>query len=387
MPQNEITKLINSIALTDRAYENVTYRQLSPDSFDETFVTALADQSGPDLLLLSHESLVEHRGRLQPFSYEAFPLRTFRDTYVEGAEIFALGDGVYGLPLMVDPLVIYWNRDIFSSNGFLAAPKTWEELVSGIVPTLAIKDYNRNVNRAAVAMGEYNNVKNAFSIISLLLIQGGSNLVVEESQSRYSVQLNRQIGGGNSGPFDGAAAFYSNFSNINNSLYTWNRSLREDKDMFLSEDLAVYFGLASEGRDIEAKNPNLSFDVAEVPQGATATTKRTYGVFYAFSIPKAAKNKTASLTVMQRLADSANAKKMADGYGMAPVHRSTVVVGSSDVFGRIAYSSAFFSRGWLNPDKENVGKILDTMLDDINANRSSVNMSVLDATTRIQQAF
>jgi ABC-type glycerol-3-phosphate transport system substrate-binding protein len=387
VPEVHIVQLLSEISVEDESFRNVTYKAFSPENFDNAFITALADQGSPDLLLLSHESLVEHRGRLQPFSYEAFPLRTFRDTYVEGAEIFALGDGVYGLPLMVDPLVFYWNRDIFSSNGFLSAPKTWEELVSGVVPTLTVKDYSRNINRASVAMGEYNNVKNAFSVISLLLLQGGSKMVVELDPARYSVEINSQTGGGFSGPFDGAAAFYSNFSNINNSLYTWNRSLREDKDMFLSEDLAVYFGLASEGRDIEAKNPNLSFDVAEVPQGATATTKRTYGVFYAFSIPKAAKNKTSSLAVMQRLADSANAKNLADNYGMAPVHRNTVAAGSSDVFGRIAYSSAFFSRGWLNPDKERVGQALDTMLDDINANRSDVSSAAGDAASRIQQAF
>lgn len=387
LPEYQMAQLLNTIKLEDEGYQWVTYKAISPENFDAEFITALADQKSPDLLLLSHESLVEHRGRLQSFTYEVFPLRTFRDTYVEGAEIFALTDGVYGLPVMVDPLVLYWNRDIFSSNGFLAAPKTWEELVSGVVPTLAIKDYNRTVNRAAVALGEYTNVKNAFSIISLLLLQGGSSLVIEESPTRYSVQLNSQVGGGNAGPFDSATAFYSNFSNINNSLYTWNRSLREDKDMFLSEDLALYFGLASEGKDIEVKNPNLSFDVAEVPQGATATTKRTYGAFYAFSIPKAAKNKTASLMVMQRLGAAQNAKTLADGYGMAPVHRSTVVLGSSDVYGRIAYTSAVFARGWLNPDRDRLDETFTTMLDDVNANRRDVYSATSDAVTRIQQTF
>lgn len=387
VPEQQMFELLEEIKIADEGYQWVTYKSFTPESFDNAFVTALADQKGPDLLLLSHESLVEHRGRLQPLTYEAFPFGTIRDTYVEGAEVFALMDGMYGLPVMVDPLVLYWNRDMFSSNGLLAAPKTWEDLVSSIVPTLTVKDYSRTINRASVAMGEYSNVKNAFPIISLLLLQGGSRMVVEESPTRYSVELAGQIGGGNTDPFDSAIAFYSNFSNINNSLYTWNRSLREDKDMFLSEDLAVYFGMASEGKDIEIKNPNLSFDIAEVPQGATATTKRTYGQFYAFSVPKAAKNKTASFIVMQRLAEAANAQKLADSYGMAPVHRSSVAAGNSDVYGRIAYTSAVFARGWLNPDKDRVGQVFTTMLDDVNANRSDVYAATNDAVTRVQQAF
>jgi ABC-type glycerol-3-phosphate transport system substrate-binding protein len=387
LPEEHITNLLNQIKTEDEAYERVTYKYISPDNFDSEFVTALADQQAPDLLLIPHESLVEHRGRLQALSYEAFPLRTIRDTYVEGAEIFALSDGVYGLPLMVDPLVQYWNRDIFSSNGILGAPKTWEDMVANVVPTLTIKDFNRNVNRASVALGEYSNVKNAFGILSLLLVQGGSSLVKETSPTLYSVELNYQVGGGNNGPFDSAVAFYSNFSNINNSLYTWNRSLREDKDMFLSEDLALYFGLASEGKDIEVKNPNLSFDVAEVPQGATATNRRTYGVFYAFSIPKAAKNKNASLVVMQKLADVTNAKTLADRYGMAPVHRASLAAGSSDVYGRVAYTSAVVARAWLNPDRDRLDNVLSTMLDDVNANRRDVYGATSDAVTRIQQTF
>ena len=65
---------------------------------------------------MSHEKLVEHRSRLQSIPYESFPERDFRNRYIDGASIFAMRDGVYAFPLMVDPLVMYWNRDIFSDK-------------------------------------------------------------------------------------------------------------------------------------------------------------------------------------------------------------------------------------------------------------------------------
>ena len=371
----------------DPGFNRVSYKYFPPDDFDSAFVNALADQNPPDLLFMSQERLVKHRTRLQPLSYETFPLRDFRTTYIDGAEVFALEDGLYGVPVGVDPLVLYWNRDIFARSGFIVPPETWEEVVASFVPTLTVRDFSRNIQTAGVAMGEYRNVKNALPVISLLTIQGGSAMVVER-QGTYQIQLNQLSGQGTvSQPFTNAAAFFTNFSNTNNTLYSWNRALRLDRAMFLSEDLAMYFGFASEGRDLAAKNPNLSFDIAEVPQGETASVRRTYGRFYAFTIPKAADNKNGAYAVMLRLSAPEQAKQLSDGYNFAPVNRGLLGTGSNDVYGRIAYTSAPYARGWLNPDTTVLGNIFMQMLDDINANRRDIGSAANDAVNRIQQAF
>lgn len=387
LPQGVFDSMLREVSTADAGFNTVYYRYIPPEDFDSVFVNALADQKAPDLLLLPHDKLIEHRSRLQPISYESYPLRTFRSTYIDGAEIFAMSDGLYGLPVAVDPLLMYWNRDIFATNGLITAPLTWEAVVADIVPTLTVRDYNRNIKLASIAMGEYGNIKNAFPILSMLLLQGGSVLVTE-SKKQYQVRLD-EIAGQNSSarPFANAAAFYTNFSNTNNTLYSWNRSLRLDKEMFLSEDLALYFGYASEGIDIATKNPNLNFDVAEVPQGAAATVKRTYGQFYAFVIPSAAPNKAGAQAAMQKLASSENTKKLVDGYNLAPVYRTLVAEGSADVYGRIAYQSAIYTQGWLNPDTEKVDEVWGKMLDDINANRSDINAAASDAVNRLRQIY
>ncbi len=386
LPYGAMESLLQKMRDTDEGYNNVTYRYVAPEEFDQVFVNALADQKGPDLLLLPHDRLVKHRTRLQPIPYESFPVRDFRSTYIDGAEIFALSDGIYGLPVAVDPLVMYWNRDIFSTNGLLSAPTTWEEVVNTTVPTLTVRDFNRNIQLSAVAMGEYRNISNAFPVLSLLLLQGGS-VMVTEGQNQYRIRLDETVNQSGAQPFVTAATFYTNFSNVSNTLYSWNRALTLDKDRFLSEDLALYFGYLSEGRDIAAKNPNLNFDVAEVPQGASATVKRTYGQYYAFVIPKTAPNKAGALTAMQTLGGETNAKQIADGYNFAPAHRSTLAVGSNDVYGRVGYASAVYARGWLNPDLDRLSPVLTTMLEDINANRSDIGSATSDAVNRIQQIY
>jgi hypothetical protein len=105
------------------------------------------------------------------------------------------------------------------------------------------------------------------------------------------------------------------------------------------------------------------------------------------AIPKAAKNQAGSFVAMQVIGSEANAKFLADGYNMTPAHRSTLQQGSNDVYGRVAYASAVYARGWLNPDLDQLDPILVKMLEDISANRRSITSAVNDTIGRIQQIY
>lgn len=384
LPADSIDGLLTEIREKDESFNSVSYRYVSPENFDQEFLNALADQTPPDLLLMSHEKMVEHRNRLQPVSYENYPIRDFRSRYIDGAEIFALKDGLYAFPIMVDPLMMYWNRDTLSDKGLLTAPKTWEDLVANYVPSLTVRDFNRNIQYSGVAMGEYSNIKNAFPIISMLLLQADSALVVEEDRE-YQVLLDSTTNQ-SAGVFSKSLEFYTGFSSVNNSLYSWNRSFNLDRDRFLSEELAIYFGFGSEGKDLEVKNPNLSFDIAEVPQNLNGN-KRTYGNFYGFFVPKVAKNKAGAFVVMQALSSDANAKKIADGYNMAPVSRSLVTAGSNDLYGRVVYQSVPNTRGWLNPDTDRLNAIMDEEIVAVGANRQSPRDAAGDISVRLGQIY
>lgn len=386
LPANGINQVLSELAEENEAYEQITYKYYRPQDFDSVLVNALADGIGPDLVLASHEKLVELRRRIQPVSYESFPVRDIRNTYLDGAQIFALSDGFYGYPIAVDPLMMYWNRDIFATEGYLEAPKTWENLVNVIFPDLIQRDFDRTIRRSVVAMGEYGNVRNAFGIISALMIQGGSERVTEDRDGQYVVQL-QLTSSGEGDPLRAAADFYTRFSKPSNTLYSWNRSFAEDRQQFVAEDLALYFGYASEGKQIEAINPNLNFDIAEIPQGASATTRRTYAKFYALSLLKSSENKAGAAAVMFDLGGANIAGEIARRNNLVPAFRSLVMLGSNDTYGRVAYQSASIALGWLNPDLVATDNIFKTMTQDINENRNSVGGAASDATTRLRNEY
>jgi len=387
LPAEGVNEVLKTLAVTQEAYKQVTYRYIPPERFDSAFINALADGSAPDLVLIPHESIVKHRTRLEVLPYENFPERDFRNIYVDGAEIFALSNGIIAYPIAVDPLMLYWNRNLLAQENFINAPTTWEDLVTNSVPALTKRTPDRTLTQAAVALGEYSNVRNAFAIISLLAIQGGSALVTEAGNF-YEVKLDETQGGAAAGrPLTTAITFYTNFNTVANTLYSWDRSQPLDREQFLAERLALYFGFGSEARELKERNPNLNFDIAQVPQGQTATVRRTYGIFYGLAVPRLARNKTGAYLVRQDLTGAANAKLIVEANNLAPVHRSLLAAGSNDMYGRIIYEAVPSARGWLNPDRARTDELFTQMLDDIRANRTTIPSAVRDTIIRLEQVY
>jgi ABC-type glycerol-3-phosphate transport system substrate-binding protein len=386
LPQSVMQGVLDEESLADDAYEKVTYRYISPTQFDATLTNALADSEGPDLIIVSQEKLVELRKRIQPVSYEFFPIRDIKNSYLDGAQIFALDDGLYSFPIAVDPLMMYWNRDILATEGMLSSPATWEELINSAFGKLIMRDFDRTIQRGVVAMGEYDNVRNSFGIISALLIQSGSDLVQIDKDGRYQVRL-QFAGDEASDPLKTSVDFYTRFSQPSNALYSWNRSFEEDRLEFLSENLALYFGYGSEGSQMERLNPNLNFDIAEIPQGATDTIRRTYGKFYGLSMLKASTNAAGANIVMSSFASQRIADRIAVDSNMVPLRRSSVAAGSNDTYGRINYMSASIALGWLNPKLEVTNVIFSKMTQDVNENRRDSFGAASDASARLSNSF
>lgn len=384
MDSGKMFDLLADLSETNDAYVDVTYQYVAPDRFASELTSAIADGNGPDIVLISNEELVSLRKRISPISYDSFPVRDIKSVYVDGASVFALSDGLYAYPLAVDPLMLFWNKDMLTNKNFLEAPKTWESLVNSYTPNLTERDFERTITKSTVAMGEYGNINNAFAIISALLLQSGSKGVMDENGS-YVISLNESVNGGK--PLTTTTDFYTRFSRPNNTLYSWNRSFERDRQQFLSEDLALYFGFGSEAREIERQNPNLNFDIAEIPQGATATIRRTYGKFYGLSLIKNSDNITGAAAVMATLASPQYAERIALENNLTPVLRDTIGRGSNDTYGRLTYRSAAIAYGWLNPARPAVDTIFTTMIRDVTEGRFDESQAANDALGRLELEY
>lgn len=377
--------VFNEIVNDDRDFQAVQYVEKDARSFDTELVNAIAEGRSPDLIVLKSDSLVMHRAKLRAVSFESIPERDFRDTYVDGAELFVLSDGVYGLPFAVDPMVMYWNRDLFSANGLATPPRTWEELVATVEPAVTEVGTDLQIQRSTVAFGEYANVRNAKNILSLLFLQSGTEIVAEGDRG-YVITLKETAPGGLP-PADATLSFYTQFANPAGTEYTWNRSLPLDRSRFTSGELALYFGMGSEYRTIEASNPNLNFDITQVPQGASASIKRGFGTFYAFAIPRASGNPQGAWRAAQVLSGESVSAALATGLNLAPVRRSVVGQGTTDPYRQVLYTAALTARAWLDPSPAASENVFKTMIEDVTSGRSRVSEAVTDAIGRLELLF
>ena len=384
--KSSIDRIFTDLRGSQKGMEAVTYTQVDVRNFEETLVNAIAEGKSPDLIILPHELLVSQRAKLYPIPYESFPVRTFKDRYIDGAEIFMRSNGIYGIPFAVDPLVMYWNRDIFSAGGLSTPPRTWEALVSETVKATTRVNDRREISQSAIAFGEYSNVAHAKDILAMLFLQGGSSLV-EEQNGKYRVTMNQSSTNALK-TADAVLFFYTQFAIPSKELYTWNRSRSTDRTEFLNGTLALYFGKASEFGALERENPNLNFDVEQVPQGSDATVYRNYGDFYAFSIPLGAKNKSGAYALAEYLGNPTNAAVIAESFDFAPVHRSTLASGSADLVEGVRYKAALISRGWLDPSPSESDVLFRKMVEEIVANNNErVSDVVSDVVYQLENLF
>jgi len=224
--------VFRNIAQEDKAFGVVQYFSVPEQDFDDELINAIAEGRSPDMVVLSADNLVKHRAKLLAIPYESISLRDYRTTYVDGAEIFALRDGIYAIPFAVDPLMLYWNRDMFASHGLAQAPTSWETIVANVVPKITMTDTNRNIVQSALAFGEYRNVSHAKEVLMLLALQSGSAMVTESDRG-YSVGINQSTAQGARAPLEASLQFFTDFSNPNSPAYSWNRAMAEDKKFLL----------------------------------------------------------------------------------------------------------------------------------------------------------
>jgi len=384
--QSEFNAVLEDIRKKDERWTTVKYTQLQSNGFTENFINSLAEGNSPDLVIVESDLLSQLYTKLIPIPYESYPQRDYKDRFVDGADIFLFPNGVYALPFAVDPLVMYWNKNMIASAGLATPPRTWEELTEKTLPRVTQFTDAGDILQSTVAFGEFQNVRHAKEVLLMLMLQAGSRVSFKNERG-LNIDLNATDSNTPMPPGDAATGFYANFSSRSSTWYTWNRALPDDRSSFLAERLALYFGPGSEYKDIETGNPNLSFDVSEVPQSGATNIKHGYGRFYGFAIPRSAHNAEGAFEVADALSTDATALQLVKRYGFAPVHRSLIESAGGDAVATVLFRSALVAQGWLDPNPEASNTIFSMMIDAISSGRGKVSEAINDATIKLQNAF
>lgn len=377
LPKGDIQSVLTQAGQADTSLNSVTYVQKDSTTVVTDLATAIATGNAPDLILASQEQLYALTKFLMPLPLATLSTRTFTETFIEEGTIFTApgGAGYYGIPFLVDPLVLFYNRNILASSGIAKPPATWEALI-GLVPKVAELTPSRQIKRGLIALGTYDNVTNARAILSTLFLQ------TDIPVSGYSAAgvLTANLGASNNTASGQAVlGFYTQFTDPSKVSYTWNASLKDSVQAFLAGDLALYLGFASEARFLTSANPNLGFAVATIPQPATASAKRTYGLVYSFMIPRGAKNSAGGYQAAALLTGSAVQIIAAEATGLAPATLTQLATVPADPVAAVASAEALYAKGWLSPVPSDTNRVFSGMIGDVISGRSSLETALASA--------
>lgn len=371
-PSDTLNKYVADINNTASETITVTYTQFAPDQFSSAFIAALARGTGPDVVLLPLDMLYPHLDKITPIPYAALPQRTFMDTYVQESNLYLTSNGIIAIPFVIDPLIMYWNRDMWNAAGIATYPKYWEDLTN-LIPKLTVKDSNGNIRKSALAMGDFSNITNAREVIGSLLMQLG-NPVTAYGSDGLATTISMS---GGSAP-QSVLKFYTQFVNPESPNYSWNRGMPNDKTAFLSGIAATYLGFASELKDLRNKNPNLDFDAAGLPQVKTGGVKATYGKMYGFSVLKSSPNSNNSYQIISTLVAPTNLAKLSEMMYLPSVLRSVLAAGSSDPYMSVFNDTALIANAWFDIDTAKSRQLFSNMVQSVTSGKSSILEAIQD---------
>lgn len=226
-------------------YEQRNYSSLAQHK--ETLLTRLREETGPDIARVHITWIPQFASELAPlppnvYSREELP----QNFYPVAVEALTLQGGIYGIPLMYDGLMLFYNQNHFEKAGIGKPPSDWEEFREAAAK-LTQKDEQGKIIQAGAAMGTANNVAHFSDILGLMWAQ---------SQIKVPPDL------GSPAARD-ALIFYTNFVTKDE---VWDASLPYSIQAFASGRVSMIFAPSWRVFDIQNLNPGLKFKVAAVPQ-------------------------------------------------------------------------------------------------------------------------
>jgi ABC-type glycerol-3-phosphate transport system substrate-binding protein len=255
---------------------NIVYKKIPIDSYENELIDALASGNGPDIFLINNAWMPRFEDKVVAAPSILINEQTFRNNFLDVvADDFIGKKGeIYGAPLTVDSLALYYNKDLFNAAGITNPPATWSELLDDTKKITKIDEYSE-IKRSGLALGTIQNINRSTDVLDLLMLQNGAQLP-NKNNITYKPDFN--IG-------KNAVEFYTQFSRFSSPVYSWNSRMHYSIDAFYEGDLGMMINYSWHINTIKNKNAKLNFAVAPVPQ-ISSDKPVNYANYWSFVVNK-----------------------------------------------------------------------------------------------------
>ncbi len=231
----------------------VEYVQKNPRNYRLALESAIKEGKGPDVFRFHNTWVPMLKEELDNVPANIYSADEFAKTFYPVAVKDLTWQGrLKGVPLEIDGLVLYYNKDLLAKAGLdKDLPTNWDALAKQAKQLTTYREGGK-INIAGVALGTVNNVDHWSDIVGLMFYQNGVEM------ARLDTSLDAQ---GRNLAAD-VLRYYTHF--VTGSKPTWSEDLPPSTVMFGSGRLAFYFGPS--WRAFEFAKNGINFGIINVPK-------------------------------------------------------------------------------------------------------------------------
>jgi len=244
---------------------NVVEKSL--DDIKNSLLQEISAGNPPDVVYVDSEFLFDNLNIFAPYKGDKLRFKDYPDVISK----FFNGKFI-AYPIDYDPLVLFWNKDLIYSAGYIEPPKTYEDLRNLIPKSRKIIGFS-SIELSPVALGTANNIDSFFEIFLVL----HKLLNKDDYKSSYA--------------FEKTLDYYTQFADKNSDYFSWDQNMENQIDSFSKEKVIMIIDFYSKKSDILKKNSRLNFAIAQIPEFSQNPKKLNYFYGHFFVVPKQSKNK------------------------------------------------------------------------------------------------
>lgn len=232
----------------------ITYEKKSEKDYRKKLLTWIQNGQGPDIFRFHNTwipELVLPNPNVQELALSAMPESVMASTeyektfYPVQVKDLKIGKNIYGIPLMIDGLVMIVNEDLLKKAGISSIPTNWDEMVAA-ASQITVKGKDNTLITAGFAAGTATNVSHFSDIFGLMLLLNGGDLT-KLDQTEAS----------------GALEAYRRFAEEPNNV--WSESMPNSVNAFAQGKVAMIFVPSWEIHAIKNTAPDLKIVVVPIP--------------------------------------------------------------------------------------------------------------------------
>jgi len=392
----------------------IEYHKLRYDEYENALLNALAEDRGPDIFSIQNTWVKRYQTKLAPLpatTTMAYPviqgtvkktvvteMRTANSLTVKGlkdnfvdtvSHDVLMSDGkIYGLPLYVDTLALFYNKDLFNNAGITQAPQYWNKEFLQDVKKLTLQDPKKGIVQAGIALGGSSNVGRFSDILSVLMMQNGATMMENDNVAFNIPPAFAKNTDYNPGLE--ALRFYTQFSDPTKESYSWNDQQPSSLDMFISGNLAMIIDYSYNLATIRAQAPKLNFSVAKLPQiEGTPPTNINFANYWVETVSKKSVHQNEAWDFIQFMTQAEQAKSYLDKTKRPTALRSLVAEQRNDDLIGVFADQVLTAKSWyVGKDETAAEEAIKGMIDAVNRNDGAKLKDIIDnGAAKVQQTI